>query len=107
MLSPVPAIYQFVVLIVAAVCVIAATLPMSRGLTAAVVLLYMLVSNTNIVVRDSGRAFSGLTLIGFSRLWFGMALWALLLVVLWRHSRTTEPKHLWLNSAWGWVLSLR
>jgi hypothetical protein len=94
LLSPVPSSYHFVVMILPVVLLIDGLARENRrGLIAIVVSLYLLISASGFIEPNS-HTNSGLnTLLTTSRLWFGIALYAIFLVWLCRGSERKGLQH--------------
>ncbi len=84
LLSPVPSSYHFVVMIFSIVLLVDVLLKRKEyGVTVLGVALYYLISAAVLSAVSRDRGFSLVTLLGFARLWLGLLLWALFLLLLW------------------------
>jgi Glycosyltransferase family 87 len=92
-LSPVPSSYHFVVLILPMVLVADVLLKRNRyGWLSIVVLLYSIMCIAVISPANASSGFSFLTVLAFSRLWIGLALWLILVAYLWQENTFNESR---------------
>ena len=91
-LSPVPSSYHFVVLMLPAVLMTDVFVKRRAwGWLAAALLLYVLMCNDAVSrFAHPGDRFSFATVVAFSRLWLGVALWAIPILHLWRERRKRD-----------------